>query len=361
MAGCSGPISGGYDRLSDKRDIENYLIKTMELNREECKFNIADIDMLDLEELVKLPGVKNISSSYKQVLGGYDVSMSITYWDNYPIMYAYRNNDDTRLTDKQKELLEEYKRVLNAIENGPDIEKTSVEASSESSTESESESEAESESESASKAHKELTLEEKILKIHDYLVENVSYDANLDYMYNAYGVMFDHKAICSGYAEAFKTLVDMLGVECITITGMGNGDNHMWNMIKLDNEWYHVDVTWDDPVGNKKNVTYHTYFNVTDEFMEKDHTWDKDKYPKAEGTKYSYIKMMGIEVLNSQAEFEEYIAKMVKDRVKSADVIVYGDSDIKAAFSKMGGKLVSYSATISTYKDYKEYKFTIKY
>lgn len=350
LAGCSLPIAGGYDNLTSQDEIEKYLIDAMKLNKAECQFNVDSEDLVDPNRWIKIPGVKNISSEHKQVIGGYDVKVSITYWDNYPIMYAFENDDTSKLSEKQKELLEEYKRVIDLID-GKNVEEQ------ESSTESVSVEESSTE-ESTSEV---LSTEKRILKIHDYIVENTSYDSSLDYMYNAYETLLGHKAICSGYAEVFKTFMDMIGVECITITGVAGNDNHMWNMIKLDNEWYHVDVTWDDPIGNKSGSIYHNYFNVDDTTIAKDHTWEKANYPKATGSKYSYVSMMNIKVLNSQEELEDYILELAEEKKKKAEIIVYGESDLKQVFSKMYGKVLSYSAKISSFNDYTMYTITMKY
>lgn len=345
LAGCSGPVGAGYDKLKSEEEIQNYLIRAMEQNKTDCQFNVETEDLIDPNSWVKIPGVKNISCEHRQVIGGYDVKVSITYWDNYPIVYAYKNNDPSKLTAKQKELFDEYKRVLNMIEGKESVSEDSTNASVEQSTE----------------AVKQLPIEEKILKIHDYLVENTSYDSSLDYMYDAYDTLLEHRAICSGYAEVFKTFMDMMGVECITITGVAGNENHMWNIIKLDNEWYHVDVTWDDPIGNKSGSIYHSYFNVDDASISKDHSWERENYPKAEGTKYSYNNMMGIKVLYSQEELEDYIAELAGKREGKAEIMVYGQSDVKKAFSKMVGKVLSYSAKIESYSDYKIYHLTMKY
>ena len=51
-------------------------------------------------------------------------------------------------------------------------------------------------------------------------------------------------------------------------------------MVHIDGRWYHVDVTWDDPVSSE-DVLRHDYFNLTDSQISADHTWDKSKYPSA--------------------------------------------------------------------------------
>lgn len=67
-------------------------------------------------------------------------------------------------------------------------------------------------------------------------------------------------AVCEGYAKAFQLLLNAAGIENAYIVGKANGEGHAWNQVKLGNEWYNVDITWND-TGNKGN---HKYFNVPD-------------------------------------------------------------------------------------------------
>lgn len=67
--------------------------------------------------------------------------------------------------------------------------------------------------------------------------------------------------VCEGYAKAFKLLCDRIGVPCITVTS----SNHMWNMVYVDGQWYHMDCTWNDPnVGDdSSNHSVRTYFLIS--------------------------------------------------------------------------------------------------
>lgn len=137
---------------------------------------------------------------------------------------------------------------------------------------------------------------EKEKLIHDYIVNTVAYgypggkkepegDA-----YSAYGALVLKKAVCNGYAEAMKLLCDLSGMSCRMISGTADGENHAWNLIKLDKEWYHIDPTWDDPEPDDASRIMYTYFNVDDAQMATDHTWDAALYQKAEGKEYNYYR-----------------------------------------------------------------------
>ena len=79
----------------------------------------------------------------------------------------------------------------------------------------------------------------------DYLAANCSY-AFTTYDQTAYGVFMKKKAVCAGYARAYKLLCDRLGVTCICVEGQVNGENHMVNYVRIGKKWYYVDPTWCD-------------------------------------------------------------------------------------------------------------------
>lgn len=91
---------------------------------------------------------------------------------------------------------------------------------------------------------------EKVKKIHDWLCNNVEYvDGN--HAHDLYGSLFNGKAVCQGYAEAFKAACDYYGIKCVCVEGeslnsQGVREAHMWNYVLINNTWYAVDATWDD-------------------------------------------------------------------------------------------------------------------
>lgn len=124
---------------------------------------------------------------------------------------------------------------------------------------------------------------QKMLKIHDYLVDNVTYEETISKsnIYNIYGAIVNKEAVCEGYAKAFKYLMDQVGIESIVIIGdatdsQGNTQNHAWNYVNLDNTWYAVDSTWDDPLliggGRLTKKLKYKYFLKGSVTMGKDHT-----------------------------------------------------------------------------------------
>jgi hypothetical protein len=117
--------------------------------------------------------------------------------------------------------------------------------------------------------------------IHNFIVNNCSYENNgNDDESTAYGALINKKAACEGYSKAAKVLFDIAGIECYVVSGMsenfqGKLESHMWNIVKINGNYYHLDLTWDDPVTlgqSSLNDPRYTYFNVTDKEISKTHS-----------------------------------------------------------------------------------------
>lgn len=99
---------------------------------------------------------------------------------------------------------------------------------------------------------------EKEKYVHDALASAVTYDLTADMNQSAYSALVNGKSVCAGYARAYQYLLQQLGIPCYYCTGYSGGD-HAWNIVKLDDGYYNVDVTWDDA-----NTLRYDYFNKTD-------------------------------------------------------------------------------------------------
>ena len=108
---------------------------------------------------------------------------------------------------------------------------------------------------------------EKILYIHDYLVTNCEYDLSFS-RFSAYDAIVNKKAVCQGYSEAFKDLLNRLDIPCEVV--MSYKLNHAWNAVKLNGKWYYVDVTWDDPIYDQLGKVNHDYFLKSDKYFHND-------------------------------------------------------------------------------------------
>ncbi len=110
-----------------------------------------------------------------------------------------------------------------------------------------------------------------IKKIHDYIIKNVTYDEEYEESNEitksnkATGALFDKKALCSGYSDAFALFMDKINIPNFEVTS----EDHQWNAIYFDNKWYHIDTTWDDDEINSLNTTNFFLIN-TKELLSKD-------------------------------------------------------------------------------------------
>jgi transglutaminase/protease-like cytokinesis protein 3 len=124
-----------------------------------------------------------------------------------------------------------------------------------------------------------MSEKEKVKAVHDYLILNTTYYSlnEDDKAHIAHTVFREHRGVCDAYAEAFKILMNALGIECIVVPGEAADGGHAWNQVKVDGKWYNIDVTWDDP--DDGDQIYYDYFCIPDSKMYKDHTVDEGFVP----------------------------------------------------------------------------------
>ena len=154
----------------------------------------------------------------------------------------------------------------------------------------------------------------KVYIIHNYIINNCKYAADYETnddpnYYTAYGALINGQAVCDGYASAAQILFNLCGIENIKISGTSKGSGHAWNMIKLDDDYYHIDTTWDDPVSyDGFNYLRYDYYNLTDDEISNDHTWDRNMYPQANGTVYGYDNTCEL-IMNNNTNYSEGYTK----------------------------------------------------
>ena len=152
---------------------------------------------------------------------------------------------------------------------------------------------------------------EAVKVLHDYLVHNVKYDKNyLDISHTPEGVMRNGLAVCDGYTRTMRLLLSMLEIENDIATGYAGRESHAWNQVKMEDGWYHVDVTWDDPImsGGEDTIQY-VYFFKNDEDMKKTHVWEKGRSCTGEKYRmYLYQDVMCYSMGDVAAVYESGIA-----------------------------------------------------
>lgn len=129
---------------------------------------------------------------------------------------------------------------------------------------------------------------EKVKAIHDYVVKHVSYDTSYK-AYTAYEALVNRSAVCQGYALLTYQLLKEAGIENHFVTGTGDGQPHAWNLVKIENKWYHLDTTFDDPLPDEQGRVTYSYFNLSDEQIARNHEWNRGDYPQATTNYYSTL------------------------------------------------------------------------
>jgi len=114
----------------------------------------------------------------------------------------------------------------------------------------------------ASLVDPDLSEVEKALFVYDYMIALYEYDKE-KIIYDAYRMLTGEKGVCRSYCLAYAAVLRELGMECIMVTS--NEMVHAWNLVQIDGEWYHVDLTFDDPLNDRVGRTAHEYFLLSDE------------------------------------------------------------------------------------------------
>lgn len=133
---------------------------------------------------------------------------------------------------------------------------------------------------------KDNKLEDNIKNIHDYIINHSKYDSDrsdkniVNYKSDlAYGPLIEGYGLCGGYTDAMELFLEKLKVRSYKISS----ENHVWNAVYIDNNWKHLDLTWDDPVTNTgQDLLDHNFFlidtNKLQELGTGQHSFDLNVY-----------------------------------------------------------------------------------
>ena len=187
----------------------------------------------------------------------------MTLYDTTAILTAWRSGEESGLSDKDRTILSRCREVIGEI------------------------------------ITEGMTDYEKEAAVYCWVTTHGEYDndhyvrwAQMDPdSYNPYGLLVNGKGVCLAFAGTFQLLMDLLEVECVTVVGAAYraSEDHAWNMVRLDGEWYCVDPTWDLHLWQEEMGTcldyvqrYCSYFNVTSQWLaDTDHQWDYTAVPEA--------------------------------------------------------------------------------
>lgn len=141
---------------------------------------------------------------------------------------------------------------------------------------------------------------DQIKYIHNWLIDNLKYDTTYkkEDIHNVYGALAKREVVCEGYARTLKYLLDGLEIENVLVSGTATNSNnstesHAWNYVKLNDKWYAIDVTWDDPIIKGGGVLsdklrYQYFLKGADNFL-KNH--NEDGYLSQNSMKFEFPKL----------------------------------------------------------------------
>ena len=185
---------------------------------------------------------------------------------------------------------------------------------------------------------------DKALYVYRTLIEQTDYNLESEHNQNIISIFLNHETVCRGYAYGAQYLLNELGVPCISICGMSEGQAHSWNLIRMDGEYYYMDVTWgevsyweevdddydvppetdeqaeavgeDDAAAEETETINYCYFGVSDndrQFMENHVADDYVSLPACTATENNYFIHEGL-------YFESWDKAAVGDKIYSAYV-----------------------------------------
>lgn len=146
---------------------------------------------------------------------------------------------------------------------------------------------------------------EKVKAIHDYIVLNSKYDSSMK-LYSDYDLLTQGTSVCNGYALLTYNMLNELNIPVKLVTGTGNNELHIWNLVKLGDYWFHLDTTWNDPLPDTNMVSY-DYYMLTDKEILKDHTIDDNlQLPNASKSYYEYLRELSYDKLLMETGLDIY-------------------------------------------------------
>ncbi len=196
-----------------------------------------------------------------------------------------------------------------------------------------------------------LTEYEREKYIHDRLVTECEYDIDAvnsetqdPDVSSSYGALVNHRAVCGGYTMAAKLLLDSVGIESYAVHGTADGLAHVWLLANIEGDWYHLDVTWDDPVlSEPSSVIQRAYLNLTDEMIKSDHeicdgfetltderiqsgaagdTFYNFRLPSADTSEYNYFEREALYIATLSDASEERLSEEIAKALGSGERVI---------------------------------------
>lgn len=179
---------------------------------------------------------------------------------------------------------------------------------------------------------------EKELYFHDYVCDVTTYTEG-DMDDTAYSALINGNAICEGYSRAMQMLLDRAKIKNYLVVGDGKSEDgtepHMWNIVEIDGENYHLDATWND-AGTENTIGY-LYFNVTDDYISRDHLNIEPANNNCTELYANYFVMNNLYLEN----FENFdalvspVAKALKNGDNTVEILFADENELKKALKEL--------------------------
>ena len=172
---------------------------------------------------------------------------------------------------------------------------------------------------------------EILMGISEYLQRNVKYDMDelnsaargksiSPMSHNAYGALVNHRAVCDGFSSAYALIVQYFGMRCMIVEGQSSYHGlsktaHAWNIIEYDEDYFHVDSTWDANTYETIRTCSYDYFGLDDDEIAVDHEWDYKTTLRCSSNKLSYFVSNGLYAY-SESQIEDIISRQMKRHEK---------------------------------------------
>ena len=145
---------------------------------------------------------------------------------------------------------------------------------------------------------------EKVKYVYEYLIKNTEYDMSAPNNQNILSIVSEGRTVCQGYAKATQLILNKMGVFCILCEGIVKGtEAHVWNIVRIDDEYYHVDATWgdasymiEDNTGDFEapEINY-DYLCITDDEIKETHVFkDNIDHPVCDSMRDNYYVREGL-------------------------------------------------------------------
>ena len=215
---------------------------------------------------------------------------------------------------------------------------------------------------------------EKEKRIYEFIQSHVAYDMQaadlinnpnviqVPHAYDIYGAACEGNAVCEGYAKLFQYLCYCVGVNSTVVYGTSSGQPHMWNCVELDNEWYMLDVTWDD--SGKENLYCYSYFNLTRSKMSEDHVVDTStlKVPSCVSDTYAFYNQYALyvsDISSAPTNYQQVLDRLVQKGDKQ--LCLYRGNQSGSMQEYIGKQILRTNSEVQQYISSKGYAIDLEH